>query len=192
MMNLSKQEIYQWDKGVFLEFDENEQINQVHFSHLKYGKSTDVDVIDGVCKVPDKLLRTCGTIYAWGVMANADGMSTEFVEEIKVVQRARPSDYVYSYDDLERWEKLQEQIGNLEELNTEQKDNLVKAINEAYELGGVSTEEVESIVSEYFKKNPIVKTINGKEPDENGNIQINIPTVNDIIASLPMWEGGEY
>jgi hypothetical protein len=37
-----------------------------------------------------------------------------------------------------------------------------------------------------------VQSINGKQPDENGNINIEIPTIQDIINSLPIWEGGEY
>lgn len=37
-----------------------------------------------------------------------------------------------------------------------------------------------------------IKTVNGIAPDANGNIKIEIPTVQDIINELPMWEGGEY
>ena len=201
-MDLSKQEIYQWEKGVFLEFDENEQINQVHFSHVKYGKSTDVDVIQGKCEIPDKLLQINGTLYAWGVFKDENSLLTEFVQEIYVNPRPRPADYVYTPEELKEWEDLQKQIGELTQLKTEQKDNLVKAINELYEIGGsISEEEIFALIKKYLEQNPpqieetdplAIKSVNGKKPDENGNVEISVPTIEEIIEALPKWEGGEY
>lgn len=37
-----------------------------------------------------------------------------------------------------------------------------------------------------------VKSVNNQFPDENGNVVIEVPTVEDIIKALPLWEGGEY
>jgi hypothetical protein len=38
----------------------------------------------------------------------------------------------------------------------------------------------------------VIKSVNNILPDENGNINIEIPTIQDIINSLPIWKGGEY
>ena len=37
-----------------------------------------------------------------------------------------------------------------------------------------------------------VKTVNGAEPDENGNVTVESATVEDVLAALPTWEGGSY
>ncbi len=150
-MLLSKNEIYQWDKGVYITFSEDEQINQVHFSHIKFKNSTDVDVIDGSCEIPETLLRISGTLYAWGVVKGDDSLLTEFVEEINIIQRARPSDYVYTPEEIKQWSDLKEQIGDLELLDTEKKENLVSAINEVLKTGGADEtpriETSESIIT---------------------------------------------
>jgi hypothetical protein len=188
-MILSKQEIYQWEKGVYITFSDDEIINQVHFSHLKYGKSTDVDVVGGRCEIPVSLLRTSGTLYAWGVVKGDDSLLTEFVEEINIIQRARPSDYVYTPEEMKQWSDLQKQIGDLELLNTEQKENLVSAINEVLKIGGANSETIKNIVDEYLQENPpkieekdpySVKSVNGKKPDENGNVEIKVGGSADI------------
>ena len=47
-------------------------------------------------------------------------------------------------------------------------------------------------IGDYALKSETVKTVNNIAPDKNGNVILEIPTVQDIIDSLPMWEGGEY
>lgn len=54
------------------------------------------------------------------------------------------------------WAQILAKLGNLANLNTEAKENLVAAINEALTKGGgeVDPEEIGRIVDEYLKKNP--------------------------------------
>lgn len=53
--------------------------------------------------------------------------------------------------------------------------------------GELSTEEVKQVVDEYLEENPPAPriTINGEEPDENGNFVINLQTSdeakNDVV-----------
>ena len=37
-----------------------------------------------------------------------------------------------------------------------------------------------------------VQSVNGIVPDENGNVVIKIPTIEDILSALPTWTGGSY
>lgn len=37
-----------------------------------------------------------------------------------------------------------------------------------------------------------VKSVNGIEPDDDGNITIASATVEDVLAALPRWTGGAY
>jgi hypothetical protein len=41
---------------------------------------------------------------------------------------------------------------------------------------GATDEQISSAVEEYLEENPLVKTVNGKEPDENGNVELEIPS----------------
>lgn len=52
-------------------------------------------------------------------------------------------------------------VGNLDELRTDNKENLVAAVNSLVGKGGNGTN--------------VVKTVNGIAPDENGNVEITIP-----------------
>lgn len=64
------------------------------------------------------------------------------------------------------WEEVRKQIGDLAELSTETKKNLVAAINEVAKDGGK------------------VKTVDEVEPDENGNIALPKSTQNDALELL--------
>ena len=62
------------------------------------------------------------------------------------------------------WAQIQAMIGNLDDLNTQAKDNLVAAINEALTQGGgtVDPEAVQKIVEDYLAANP--PTITESDP----------------------------
>ena len=71
---------------------------------------------------------------------------------------------------------IQAQIGNLDDLTTKAKDNLVAAINEALTEGGgeVDPATVQKIVEDYLKANPPQGGAGGKDGitptiGENGN-----------------------
>lgn len=67
------------------------------------------------------------------------------------------------------WAQIQRAVGNLDNLNTEAKDNLVSAINEALTKGGgeVDPEAVQQIVEGYLAENP--------------------PTVTESDPTVPAW-----
>lgn len=67
------------------------------------------------------------------------------------------------------WAQIQAMIGNLDDLNTQAKENLVAAINEALALGGgeVDPEAVQKIVEDYLAANP--------------------PTVTETDPTVPAW-----
>ena len=66
------------------------------------------------------------------------------------------------------WAQIQRDIGNLDDLNTEAKDNLVAAINEAMTKGGgeVDPEAVRQIVETYLEENPPAQGDDGKSAYE--------------------------
>lgn len=104
------------------------------------GKTT-VDVLNpgNQCMIPHEVLDTVGTLVKVGVYAVR---GNEFViptvyATIGVVQKgADPSGDVSADPALPVWAQIEALMGNLNDLNTEAKNNLVAAINEAAQSGG--------------------------------------------------------
>ena len=91
--------------------------------------------------VPHEILADAGPIARVGVYgANADGLilPTVWVTLGKVMPAAEPSGDPGADPTLPIWAQMQNQIGNLADLKTYNKGNLVAAINEARNSGGGS------------------------------------------------------
>ena len=107
---------------------------------------TTVDVLESAWDgnkvvVPHEILADAGPIARVGVYgANADGLilPTVWVTLGKVMPAAEPSGDTGADPTLPIWAQLQNQIGDLDDLQTYNKGNLVDAINEARNSGGGS------------------------------------------------------
>ena len=105
---------------------------------------TTVDVLESAWDgnkvvVPHEILADAGPIARVGVYgANADGLilPTVWVTLGKVMPAAEPSGDPGADPTLPIWAQLQRQIGDLDDLQTYNKGNLVDAINEARSSGG--------------------------------------------------------
>ena len=105
---------------------------------------TTVDVLESAWDgnkvvVPHEILADAGPIARVGVYgANADGLilPTVWVTLGKVMPAAEPSGDPGADPTLPIWAQLQNQIGDLDDLKTYNKGNLVDAINEARNSGG--------------------------------------------------------
>lgn len=124
--------LYQWDTGRQVECD----AEQVHFSNHHYGTSIDVDVKDGKAIIPNQLLTSAIPLKAWAWVKDGSGEYTKEEQIFLVAKRNKPSNYVYTPTEIKTWQDLQNQIGDLNSLTTEHKDNLVNAINDAAGSGG--------------------------------------------------------
>ena len=124
--------LYQWDTGRQVECD----AEQVHFSNHHYGTSIDVDVQNGKATIPNQLLTSATPLKAWAWVKDSNGEYTKEEQGFLVAERNKPSDYVYTPTEIKTWQDLQNQIGDLSNLTTAHKDNLVNAINDAAGSGG--------------------------------------------------------
>ena len=105
---------------------------------------TTVDVLESAWDgnkvvVPHEIMADAGPIARVGVYgANADGLilPTVWVTIGKVMPAAEPSGDPGADPTLPIWAQLQNQIGDLDDLKTYNKGNLVAAINEARSSGG--------------------------------------------------------
>lgn len=140
-LNDGRAELWQWDTGRTLSVDAD--CSQAHFSNKVFGRSIDVDVVGGVAIIPDILLQTDKDLNVWAFVGTAENGYTKISKTFKVNRRNKPSDYVFTPVDQKTLDDLQSQIGDLADLTTEAKNNLVAAINEAAQIGGGGGSTVE-------------------------------------------------
>lgn len=140
-LNDGRAELWQWDTGRTLAVDTD--FSQVHFSNKVFGRSIDVDVVDGAAIIPDVLLQTDNDLNVWAFVGTAENGYTKISKTFTVNRRNKPADYVFTPTDQMALQTIQRQIGDLAALTTEAKENLVAAINEAAQSGGGGSISVE-------------------------------------------------
>ena len=99
----------------------------------------DVLNVTNVCTIPHECLEKAGerlVVGVYGTNGNDIVIPTIYVSLGRIKQGADPSGDVSTDPSLPVWAQVQEAIGNLNDLETEAKDNLVAAINEAAQTGG--------------------------------------------------------
>ena len=127
-------ELYQWDTGRTLTVDDA-TVTQVHFQNRAYGRTIDVDVKDGSAIIPDELLQKAGDLRVYAFSGTAASGFTKVERVFNIVRRNKPNDYMFTPTEQKSLEGLQKQIGDLSELKTDAKTDLVAAINETATAG---------------------------------------------------------
>lgn len=112
----------------------------------------DVDVgADGTAIVPDELLQDWHPLTAYAYVIDDAGGYTKVQVDFAVHKRARPSDYVYTPTEHAGFDRLRAEIGDLSALQTDAKDSLVAAINEAAASGGADWAQNDTAAKDYVK-----------------------------------------
>lgn len=93
-LNDGRSELWQWDTGRTLTVDAD--CSQVHFSNKVFGRSIDVDVVDGAAIIPDILLQTDKDLNVWAFVGTAENGYTKISKTFKVNRRNKPADYVFT------------------------------------------------------------------------------------------------
>ena len=108
-----------------------------------------------------------GSLYmgVYGVDAENHVAIPTIWTELGVIQgAATPSGDASTAPSLPVWAQIQAMVGDLGALDTEAKSNLVAAINEALTKGGeIAPAEVQRIVEDYLKANPLGTGADGKD-----------------------------
>lgn len=109
---------------------------------LAGNEKRDVMLTGAICTVPWEVLKTAGYQLVIGVYGtNAEGtlvIPTVYAMCGGIASGADPGGEESTDPTLPVWGQLQGMIGNLSKLETDSKDNLVAAINEAAQRGGGS------------------------------------------------------
>lgn len=112
-LNDGRIELYQWDTGRKLSVAV--ECTQVHYSNKVFGRSIDVDVVDGVAIIPDILLQTDKELTAWAFVGTPENGYTKISKTFKVNRRNKPADYVFTPPEQTTLGELVERLQKIEE-----------------------------------------------------------------------------
>lgn len=165
--------LFQWDTGCFVEADE--AVSLFHFANRSGVRAYTVESTksDGlwIANIPDELLQEALPLRVFAMVEDEEGQRVFFEQKFQVTPRPRPADYVYTPTDQASLEDLQEQIGLLIELETEDTSCLVAAINElAREVA--TADEMVQLLDETKVARPVVSRDGAIYIDEQEHIFI--------------------
>ena len=161
--------------GAQVEFEYAEDIwNGLHKTVVFRGPVTKDVVTDAnIVTIPPEVTEKPLSLLSIGVYGvDADGnlaIPTVWADLGLVRESANPSGDTTTDQTLPVWAQIQGMIGNLDELETTARDNLVAAVNEVMTKGGgdVDEAEIQRIVADYLSANP--------------------PTVTETDPTVPAW-----
>lgn len=148
-------ELFQWDSGRIIEFGED-AISQAHFTSTEkvINIPYTIEVKNGRAAIPDELLQVSGTLIVYAWVSDTNGGYTKVQVNFPVFARPKPSDYVYTPTEHAGFDRLRAEIGDLSALQTDAKDTLVAAINEAAASGGADWNQNDLNAKDYVKNRP--------------------------------------
>lgn len=129
-----RKSLWQWDLNQQLTVDGD--CTEVHYLDRGAPSTLTVEVKDGKADIPNILLQKAGRLVVYAYIIDEQDNHTKVCETFGITSRPKPAEYVYTETEVKTWNDLQSQIGDLANLATEKKDNLVAAINEAAQSGG--------------------------------------------------------
>lgn len=123
-------ELWQWDTGRKIVVDDK-SVSEVHYSKYSSTQAITREVINGKAEIPNFLLQDTHAVTVYAYLGSIENGCTMAEKTFNVVKKPKPANYVETEEDKAILAKLKAEIGDLSELQTEVKDNLVAAINEA-------------------------------------------------------------
>ena len=123
-------ELWQWDTGRKIVVDDK-SVSEVHYSKYSSTQAITREVINGKAEIPNFLLQDAHAVTVYAYSGSIENGCTMAEKTFNVVKKPKPANYVETEEDKAILAKLKAEIGDLSELQTEVKDNLVAAINEA-------------------------------------------------------------
>lgn len=111
-------------------------------------------MINGKAEIPNFLLQDTYDVTVYAYSGSIENGYTMAEKTFNVTKKPKPANYVETEKDQAILAKLKAEIGDLSELQTEAKDNLVVAINEAVASGGADWAQNNSEEKDYIRNRP--------------------------------------
>ena len=127
--------VWQWDINDTVTVEGIEDISkwQVHFATVGDTTALVIEIHqDMTAYIPNQLVELGTAIYAYLYNVREERAYTETAVLIPVNVRPKPNDYISEPTDVLTWGQLRADIGTLSQLATEDKTNLVAAVNELH------------------------------------------------------------
>lgn len=184
--------LWQWDTGRRVKITDGDGVKQVHYQNRCFGRSVDVDVgTDGTAIIPDELLQDWHPLTAYAYITDDTGAYTMVQQDFIVHKRAKPAGYVYTPTEHAGFDRLRSEIGDLDDLATEDKSTIVAAINEAARSGGGGTKyQIGNGLILDAKTNTLaVDTADAVERDNtkpitSAGVYLEIGNINALLATI--------
>lgn len=184
--------LWQWDTGRRVKITDGDGVKQVHYQNKCFGRSVDVDVgTDGTAIIPDELLQDWHLLTAYAYATDDAGGYTKVQQDFAVHKRAKPADYVYTPTEHAGFDRLRAEIGDLDDLTTENKSTIVAAINEVARSGGGGTKyQIGNGLILDAKTNTLaVDTADAVERDNtkpitSAGVYLEIGNINALLATI--------
>lgn len=184
--------LWQWDTGRRVKITDGDGVKQVHYQNRCFGRSVDVDVgTDGTAIIPDELLQDWHPLTAYAYVTDDAGGYTKVQVDFAVHKRAKPADYVYTPTEHAGFDRLRAEIGDLDDLTTENKSTIVAAINEVARSGGGGTKyQIGNGLILDVKTNTLaVDTADAVERDNtkpitSAGVYLEIGNINALLATI--------
>lgn len=146
-------ELWQWDTGRKIVVDDK-SVSEVHYSKYSSTQAITRKVINGKAEIPNFLLQDTHDVTVYAYSGSIENGYTMAEKTFNVTKKPKPANYVETEEDQAILAKLKAEIGDLSELQTEEKDNLVVAINEAVASGGADWAQNNSEAKDYIRNRP--------------------------------------
>lgn len=164
--------LYQWDRNRQLKIDSVDIGSnfEIHCCHKDDTTSLVVaPIIEGnvlFANIPNVLLQRSGFLRVYVVVEG----DTIYDQTFYVMARQKPDDYVYTETEVISYIALEKRISNLEKGGGSQGSSGV------YVGSGEMPDNCNVQIDPTGEYTPLVLTINGKSPNENGNIDLDVPS----------------
>ena len=195
-----RKELYQWDTGRFASVT-LEEVNEVHFANLKYGKSFTVEIENGKVIIPDEILQTGEAIYCWAYVGTVSSGYTYTEQFFTVNKRPKPTDYVYTPTEIQSFEKLSQEVKDIIPVEVENALEEAKASGDFKgdkgdkgdkgEKGDTGSVTVDDEMSDE-STNPVQNKVTKAYIDKNGIKTLSIEHFPDGYCNAWELEDGMY
>lgn len=146
-------ELWQWDTGRKIVVDDK-SVSEVHYSKYSSTQAITREVVDGKAEIPNFLLQDTHAVTVYAYSGSMENGYTMAEKTFNIAKKPKPANYVQTEEDQAILAKLKAAIGDLYELQTEAKDNLVSAINEAATSNRADWQQNNPTAKDYVKNRP--------------------------------------
>ena len=175
MIKIKNGTLYQWDLNRIVEIEDPQQlVTEIHIAESASTEAFSVPFERSgkklTCCIPNILLQQEGRILIFAISSSDETRITGYADYC-VVGRPMPANYVYTESEVLTYKALEDKL-----------DEVIASLE-------VNPKDIAKAVENYIVKNPVhvpEKGVDYYTEEDKSDL------VNDVLSSLPTWQGGRY